>query len=456
MQAIEIKAYSVRLIWQPHKQAHHYRLYLNGTQYSPSITGVAHVVSGLLPDVAYHIELSAHAEDGKELTRSSIKLRTLAQSSGSSGGGSGGTPQPTPYPSLEPLWNADAEGQIIHHQTPAIDGGRGRIYYALFPAFLQSFSLGDDIPWQAGLAGPPSTSPIVDHNGNIYIGTENGFVHGFQSTGYSQWQTQLSQHERINGFAIDTAREYLYITDSAGILHALSLSDGSSIWQLQLDPRLITPPTLSDDGYIYAGGSSGKWYAVDANTGSQRWSITLEPGFEYYSPAIDSKAIYITSKNGDIYAIARRQGLLLWHFKGDAAIVGGVIQSPEGTLYAISRNRSLYAIHMNGQVYWKKSLNESTGQSSPVLDDLGNIYLSTERHLWTFNNEGEVLVKQPLEELNNTGLTMDGLGRLYILGVSGRIHVYQGLGESLGYKSWSKSLGNEQNQSIGGGYHNEY
>lgn len=68
----------------------------------------------------------------------------------------------------------------------------------------------------------------------------------------------------------------LYLAGNDGDLYAFARTDGRILWQYQVSPGRIGPPSLGSDGMIYVSGPRHNLHAVDVD-GNQRWTFETTP-----------------------------------------------------------------------------------------------------------------------------------------------------------------------------------
>lgn len=166
----------------------------------------------------------------------------------------------------------------------------------------------------------------------------------------------------------------VFVVDGNGLLRALSVDTGNTLWAAQLPDQysFSSAPTVAD-GVVYVGGagSGGTVYAVAADTGTVLWKTPVANG-DQSSPAVDADRIYVSYACFNTYALDRRTGAQVWHPPSSCSGGGG--RTPvlyRGRLY--TRDRS------SGRV-----LNAATGAlldafaagPAPAFHDGIGVYLS--------------------------------------------------------------------------------
>lgn len=184
--------------------------------------------------------------------------------------------------------------------------------------------------WVFAANGEVQGTPTVEGN-NVYVADQGGLVYQFDAkTGKPTWTTNLpaisgnSMSYSRNSPAIGTST-VIVGDQAAGILYALSKTDGKLVWQttISTDPLAqITSSAVVLNGRVYVGVASGSEaaaskqpnfvptfrgsvVALDENTGQIVWqSYTVPSGFTGGAVwasnfAIDTarKAVYVTTGN---------------------------------------------------------------------------------------------------------------------------------------------------------------
>jgi outer membrane protein assembly factor BamB len=75
-------------------------------------------------------------------------------------------------------------------------------------------------------------------------------------------------------------------TLSAGVLSAVDLTSGATLWTFSGDGTLSSAPIVVN-AQVYVGGTSGTLYALDAGTGKQLWTTAVGAGI----PAPDEQNV---------------------------------------------------------------------------------------------------------------------------------------------------------------------
>jgi len=83
------------------------------------------------------------------------------------------------------------------------------------------------------------------------------------------WQTFIGEDVPTGLTAGDGE---VYVALEGGQVQALNAVTGMTIWQVKLDTKLTSPPTVSG-GLLHVGGQDGALRALSARDGSERWKF---------------------------------------------------------------------------------------------------------------------------------------------------------------------------------------
>jgi len=189
----------------------------------------------------------------------------------------------------------------------------------------------------------------LDRNGMAYYSPVDGGLRCFDSSnGLGKW----NYYERANDFIVPfsspsvDADGTVYVGSTSGTLHAVTgnLSNGTSVakWKYQADSPIRSSPSIASDGSIVFTTDSGKIYCVDSN-GSLKW--TFSTGGKISAPVVISSngVCYVGSQDGFFYAITMN-GSQLWQYNANSPIYGGAAVSGDGLIYFVSYDGYLHCL----------------------------------------------------------------------------------------------------------------
>ncbi|MCF8028877.1 MAG: PQQ-binding-like beta-propeller repeat protein [Desulfobacteraceae bacterium] len=234
-------------------------------------------------------------------------------------------------------WKFEAGGCIA--STPAVSPDGGTLYFGSADHYLYAVNTGDGTKrWQKYLGGDVDSSPAVDSNGYVYVGTGEGHVYCLSPQGYIEWQFPAGSGGAGGFFsspALDEERNRLYIGSTNGYLYALNTANRGNIeWKYKTGSKIVSSPAVGFDHTIYICSLDTFLYALNPD-GSLKWRFDAKSQIRG-SPALD--------RDGTIYF-----GTSL--FRGEA-----------------NADNGLYAISTAGQKKWFAQ-NRNGLTSAPVIDD---------------------------------------------------------------------------------------
>ena len=259
---------------------------------------------------------------------------------------------------------------------------RPRRSFICLAAFATAFVslLGQTFPslqWQTSTAGVIFSSPAIDQNGVVYVGSNDNSLHAFHSDGTSKWT---------------------YATGN---------------W-------VDSTPTIGGNGVIYVGSWDNKLHAVNSSNGSELWTFETN-NYVTASPVVGSNGlIYFGSKDSVFYAL-EQDGSLSWEYFGGDPIFASAAIGEDGTLYFGDEGGLFHALNPDGTVKWTYQTEEVTDAnnsilSAPAIDNLGNLYFGCGNgYCYSLSDAGESA------SLNWKYLTGDRVDASPVLGLNDEV-----------------------------------
>ena len=259
---------------------------------------------------------------------------------------------------------------------------RPRRSFICLAAFATAFVslLGQTFPslqWQTSTAGVIFSSPAIDQNGIVYVGSNDNSLHAFHSDGTSKWT---------------------YATGN---------------W-------VDSTPTIGGNGVIYVGSWDNKLHAVNSSNGSELWTFETN-NYVTASPVVGSNGlIYFGSKDSVFYAL-EQDGSLSWEYFGGDPIFASAAIGEDGTLYFGDEGGLFHALNPDGTVKWTYQTEEVTDAnnsilSAPAIDNLGNLYFGCGNgYCYSLSDAGESA------SLNWKYLTGDRVDASPVLGLNDEV-----------------------------------
>lgn len=210
------------------------------------------------------------------------------------------------------------------------------------------------LKWQFVTGGPVTSSPVIDNNETVYIGSaDNNFYAINSETGALEWKYTTGGAIELSSPAIDEDG-IVYIGSNDGYLYAFDTEtldplDPEPKWTFKTDGAISSSPAIDSNGNILFSSADGYIYSIFSN-GTLDWKTKI--GTSWCSPAIDTtnSHVYVGSwinQNSTInfievevdnatiqiparvnfFALNSSNGSILWDFPYFCT-PGGILASP--------------------------------------------------------------------------------------------------------------------------------
>ncbi len=287
------------------------------------------------------------------------------------------------------------------------------------------------LKWVVNTAGPVTSSPAIDENGIVYIGSADNNVYAIDGeTGVIAWKYTTGGPIEWSSPAIDQ-NGTVYIGSYDGYLYAfdtraINPDDGTTWtykWRFLTDGpgAIASSPTIDPDGTILFGCADGKVYAVNPD-GTLKWKTDIGM-IMTSSPAIDTvyAQVYIgTTVPPVFYTLDLQSGAVLWSYD---LLCGGVYASPAiisnhsilftnfTTYYNSSSCLSeykyqIYNFNFNGVPFnqsqtigpnWKLNLSSNDIYTTPAVLEDNTFFVGSGAVLYRINQDGQLYFAQSLD-----------------------------------------------------------
>ncbi len=242
------------------------------------------------------------------------------------------------------------------------------------------------VKWKFQTGAWLRSSPAIDKDGTIYIGSSDAYLYAINSDGTIKWKfktvsgSSSSPAIGSDGTVYFGASIYLYAINP----------EGTEKWKFGSGNSVRSSPVIATDGTLYIGSDDKYLYAINPN-GTVKWKFQTI-GYVHSSPAIGTDGtVYVGSADSSLYAV-NANGTLKWKFRTGGYIDCSPAISTDGTVYVGSGDLHLYAFNPDGTLKWKfKTGNGSYfyAQSSPAIGLDGTVYVgSNDNHLYAINSDG--------------------------------------------------------------------
>lgn len=296
-------------------------------------------------------------------------------------------------------------------------------HWVICLSLLLSLSLQAQTPkllWQADLGHRIQSSPALGVDGNIYVGTDDGFIHALKPDGAIAW-TSRSEAAVVSTPTVDW-QGHIYYGSMDKLFYAVN-PDGRGKWFTSLRAEIASSAALTEEGDNITATTQGVLLCVNAS-GNERWRFTINTPI-VSSPAIGAEGmIYFGGQDGTLYAL-RRNGTLFWQQNLGDRINASPAIGPDGKIYIATVSGKVVAASPTGEILWETNL-KSPIRSSPVLSALSQLLLGTDdgklvalaptgEILWTFQVPGSDPAIRSTPAVTQDGTVLFGSydGRLY-------------------------------------------
>jgi outer membrane protein assembly factor BamB len=184
----------------------------------------------------------------------------------------------------------------------------------------------------------PKATPLVDGQ-RLYLGSADGSFYALnREDGRPIWKRDL-------GAGIYTspaiAGDRIYVTTQGKKLYRLNKESG----EVQRSFQMTTGPSLAPvvDRNSLLIQSQRALYAIDADLDRIQWTVDLGSYFAGRFPVLLKDCIIVATQDGRIRCFDRERGPLLWEYKIDDEITGGIGVSGN-LIYVGTRKGMVYAM----------------------------------------------------------------------------------------------------------------
>jgi outer membrane protein assembly factor BamB len=152
-------------------------------------------------------------------------------------------------------------------------------------------------------------APVIDASGNVYFGTDSGYLYKMSSTLSLIWRKHLQANGEVHGPVIGADGTVYTVTDQ-GKVFAIN-PDSTTRWTRQLDSEGSRPAVSAEA--VFVGVSFGRFYAVNTSDGSVRWQTQLGNSEFATTPILTTRGyLYAVNESDVLYCVRMSDGQLIW------------------------------------------------------------------------------------------------------------------------------------------------
>lgn len=260
--------------------------------------------------------------------------------------------------------------------------------------------------WKYQTGARVFASPIMGHDGTIYIGSLDGQFVALHPDGSLKWRYSAGQ--KIYPSALVAGSSVIFGTNQKELV-SLSLH-GQPRWKLPLQDVVDASATLGPDGNVYVVADGA--YAVDL-LGRLRWH---KPTADHVrtAPAIHpARLIIIGTTEGSLIAL-RPNGDVAWEVSLGGAIEGAASVDDEGRIYAGTGRGEIVQVDASGSVLWRFATGDEV-RATPAIARDGTIVIgSYDGHVYAIAPTGVLRWKVATGARVRASARIDADGRIYV------------------------------------------
>lgn len=293
----------------------------------------------------------------------------------------------TPVNEYQKKWSFKTDRGIF--SSPVLDEN-GTIYIGSNDDVLYALNKDDELKWYFDTSDDEKPTDTVDsgdnimstpliHGENIIVGSHNGNLYSLRKDGSVRWSLDLNE----SIFSSPTGyKNSIYVAAGSQFYSISSYGDINWIYTIDEDKVISSSPAVDENGSIYFGCDDKNIYALD-NEGNLKWNYTTE-GSIFASPSIsEDDKIYVGSKDSNLYAL-NLNGELLWKFDTSGDILSSAPIDKEDNIYFGSYDGYMYSVSKYGELNWKY---DSKYQilSSPAISENGFLFFGSKNSIYALN-----------------------------------------------------------------------
>jgi outer membrane protein assembly factor BamB len=284
---------------------------------------------------------------------------------------------------LNLAWRVQLNTSATFVSSPCINRN-GIVYVGSENGLVALDSLTGNTLWIYS-TGPVYSSPTIDGNGNVYFNSYDGYTYAVFSNSLV-WKFYTSANS-ISTTSVTVYDKYLIFGSIDSYVYCVYL-DSAVIWRFKTGAAIQGSPVI-DKQTVYIGSTDSVLYAIDFVKGKLNY-IYKCGGPIYSTPAVEICGnIYITSLDSKIHALNKGCNRI-WSYTTGGPIYSSVAIGANRTLYVTSTDGYLYAIQgEDGSLVWKIFLGLGL-KCTPMIDVKGNIYVASSI-IYVINSSGNII-----------------------------------------------------------------
>jgi polysaccharide biosynthesis protein PslG len=332
------------------------------------------------------------------------------------------------------IWQFPVNGKS--RTTPVIDP-EGSLYVGSDPGRLYAISPGGGLRWAFDAPGGIRTAPALAPDRTLYLWDESGQLTALRPDGSVLWRRALGGAIRGTPQVTDEA---LLVGTANGEAIRLDLT-GDVVWRTPLGapaaPPLLARAHSGEPAMLYVPTTAGDLLALTID-GTIRWRAAIG-NWVISSPALatpqdNDLQLLVADAEGSVSSFDPASGRLRWRRqvveRSDAPklpLTSALVAVPplvgaDGTIYIGSRAGILTALDPQGQPRWRYDSGDDI--SSYVAEDRdGTIYIGLfDERLLALDHAGRLRWQVDLNAAVRSAAVHGPDGRLYVSTLGGRVY----------------------------------
>jgi outer membrane protein assembly factor BamB len=333
------------------------------------------------------------------------------------------------------LWTFQTGKGIF--STPVVDGD-GTIYVGSADRTFYAIRADGTLAWSRLTGEIIDSSALLDDRGRIYFGSGDGHLYALDRTTGDEVWTFAADTPATLGFGLINWFEgnvaiggdgTLFVPNDNFLTYALARDDASERWRFKTNDQTWSLPAVDPaTGRLYIANNvifGANTFALDASTGASVWSAGTK-GSIPASPLLTADGrVVVGGFDGFVRAYDAATGAVEWQFGARDHVYGSPGELPDGTIVQPSADGSVYGLDpASGAIRWQFDTRDAI-RSSPAIDGDGNTYVGAgDGRLYVINPDGTLrwamqLIDSSRDDLNASSAL--GADAIVIAGESGQV-----------------------------------
>lgn len=274
-----------------------------------------------------------------------------------------------------------------------------------------------DQPWFFQTGKGIFSTPVIDENNVIYVGSADHTFYALYPDGREKWHFTsgelIDSAAAIPRTAATNSIPIILVPSGDGHVYQLNRETGEQVWAFTAPDETFNSwfegnVQIGYDGTIYAGNTNFNYYAINPD-GTLRWTYPTSANAWSLGALADDGTIYWGSNDTYIYAVTP-DGQQKWAKRTLGFVAASAAVGADGTVYIGSFDSYLYALNpLTGETQWKFKTgdhiyssvavaeNENSGTTTIYFGSADGIFYALNQggeQLWAYDT-GDVIRSSP-------------------------------------------------------------